>query len=82
MDRTRHPRRLYDGTSTIHAALTYAGFLSCVNSSQISFGKGDVLVCQVRMPQWHTSDGARTEYTVTDGLDHRPAGLQIRLPGL
>ncbi|WP_319000513.1 hypothetical protein [Burkholderia metallica] len=74
--------RLYDGTSTIHAAITDAGFLSRVNNSQISFSKGDVLLCNVRMQQWQTSDGAKTEYEVTDVLEHRPAGLQIPLPGL
>ena len=51
--------RLYDGTSTIHAAITDAGFLSRVHNSQISFSKGDVLVCNVRMQQWQTSDGAK-----------------------
>ncbi|EML1597068.1 MULTISPECIES: hypothetical protein [Burkholderia] len=74
--------RLYDGTSTIHATITDAGFLSRVNNSQISFSKGDVLLCNVRMQQWQTSDGAKTEYEVTDVLEHRPAGLQIRLPGM
>ncbi|MDP9581147.1 UNVERIFIED_ORG: hypothetical protein J2791_000428 [Burkholderia contaminans] len=74
--------RLYDGASTIHAAITDAGFLSRVNNSQISFSKGDVLVCNVRMQQWQTSDGAKTEYEVTDVLEHRPAGRQIPLPGL
>ncbi|KVH07121.1 hypothetical protein SB394_19955 [Burkholderia sp. BCCIQ04A] len=74
--------RLYDGTSTIHATITDAGFLSRVNNSQISFSKGDVLLCNVRMQQWQTSDGAKTEYEVTDVLEHRPAGLQIPLSGL
>ncbi|MDN7643820.1 hypothetical protein QZM59_22910 [Burkholderia cenocepacia] len=70
--------RLHDGTATI----TDAGFLSRVNNSQISFSKGDVLLCNVRVQQWQTSDGAKTEYEVTDVLEHRPAGLQIPLPGL
>jgi len=72
--------RLYDGASTIHAAITDAAFLSRVNNSQISFSKRDVLVCNVRMQQWQTSDGAKTEYEVTDVLEHRPAGRQM--PGL
>ncbi|MBN3743947.1 hypothetical protein G3N96_00565 [Burkholderia sp. Se-20373] len=73
---------LYDGTSTIHAAITDTGFLSRVHNGQISFSKGDVLVCNVRMQQWQTSDGAKTEYEVTDVLEHRPGGRQIQLPGL
>ncbi|MCA8276330.1 hypothetical protein LGN17_27995 [Burkholderia sp. AU30280] len=85
VDRTRHQRRqrrLYDGTAKIHAAITDAGFRSCMNYGQISFSKGGVLARRVRTPQWQTSDGTKTEYAITDGLDHRPAGLQIRLPGL
>ncbi|QGW68939.1 hypothetical protein GON15_07200 [Burkholderia contaminans] len=39
-------------------------------------------IVKVRTQQWQTSDGAKTEYEVTDVLDHRPAGLQTRLPGL
>ncbi len=97
MDRTRHQRhqrqqrqqrrqrRQYDGTAKIHAAITDAGFLSCMNYDygQISFSKGNVLARQVRMPQWQwqTSDQAKTEYAVTDGLEHRPAGLQVQSPG-
>ncbi len=38
--------RLHDGTSTIHATITDAGFLSRVNNSQISFSKG---VCSCAM---------------------------------
>ncbi|AXF24804.1 hypothetical protein CUJ89_31705 [Burkholderia pyrrocinia] len=74
--------RLYDGASTIHAAITDANFLTRVDNNQISFSKGDVLVCHVRVQQWQTADGARTEYEVTDVLEHRPAARQIPLPGL
>ncbi|MGS0896037.1 hypothetical protein ACVBGC_26425 [Burkholderia stagnalis] len=74
--------RLYDGAATIHAAITDTGFLKRVNDNQISFSKGDILVCNVRVQQWQTLDGAKTEYEVADVLEHRPASRQIPLPGL
>ncbi len=74
--------RLYDGAATIHAAITDANFLTRVDNNQISFSKGDVLVCSVRVQQWQTADGAKTEYEVTNVLEHRPAARQIQLPGL
>lgn len=78
--------RLYDGAATIHAtihaAITDANFLKRVDNNQISFSKGDVLVCSVRVRQWQTADGAKTAYEVTNVLEHRPAARQIQLPGL
>ncbi len=74
--------RLYDGAATIHAAITDANLLKRVDNNRISFSKGDVLVCSVRVQQWQTADGAKTEYEVTHVLEHRPAARQIQLPGL
>lgn len=74
--------RLFDGAATIHASITDTDFLRRVDSNQVSFSKGDVLVCNVRVQQWQTADGAKTEYEVTDVLEHRPAARQIQLPGL
>ncbi|MUV29162.1 hypothetical protein GNZ24_31630 [Burkholderia thailandensis] len=74
--------RLYDGAATIHASITDADFLKRVDSNQISFAKGDVLVCSVRVKQWQTPSGAKTDYEVTEVLEHRTAARQIQLPGL
>lgn len=74
--------RLYDGAATIHATIADATFLSRVDQNLIRFAKGDVLICNVRVQQWQASTGARTEYTVAEVLEHRPAARQISLPGL
>jgi len=74
--------RLYDGAATIHATIADAAFLSRVDQNLVSFSKGDVLICDVRVQQWQASTGARTEYTVVEVLEHRPAARQIALPGV
>ena len=74
--------RLHDGAATIHASISDAGFLERVDNNQISFAKGDVLVCMVRVRQWQTATGARTDYEVIEVVEHRSAARQIQLPGL
>lgn len=74
--------RLYDGAATIHATIADSAFLSRVDQNLIRFAKGDILLCNVRVQQWQASTGARTEYTVVEVLEHRPAARQISLPGL
>lgn len=71
--------RLYDGAATIHATLADADFLARVDQNLESFTKGDLLICMVRVRQWQTPSGARTEYEVTEVLEHRQAARQIRL---
>jgi len=73
--------RLYDGAATIHATISDAGFLHRVDQNVETFAKGDVLVCRVRVRQWHAAQGARTEYEVVEVLEHRTGGRQMRLPG-
>lgn len=74
--------RLHDGSSTIHATIDDKDFLSRVDANQETFSKGDVLICDVRVQQWQTQTGAKTEYTVLLVREHRNAGRQISLPGL
>jgi len=74
--------RLSDGAGKVHVAIADTNFLKRVNSDQISLSKGDVLVCSVRTRQWQTIDSVKTEYAVTDVLEHRPAARQLPLPGL
>ncbi|MBK5914277.1 hypothetical protein [Rhodocyclus purpureus] len=73
--------RLYDGAATIHATITDQTFLARVDQNLVSFAKGDVLICMVRVQQWHSPSGARTEYEVVEVLEHRSAARQLRLPG-
>ncbi len=72
--------RLYDGAATIHATISDPGFLARVDQNVERFAKGDLLICQVRVRQWQTASGARTEYEVMEVLEHRQAARQIRLP--
>lgn len=72
--------RLHDGAATIHATIADYGFLTRVDQDMEIFAKGDTLLCMVRVRQWHTSTGARTEYEVTEVLEHRHAVRQLRLP--
>ncbi|MEN5418302.1 hypothetical protein ABE543_03285 [Stenotrophomonas sp. TWI169] len=74
--------RLSDGSSTISARILDQAFLAGVNTNDISFSKGDVLICEVKVTQWQTDSGAKTDYDVIKVLDHRRALTQIPLPGL
>ena len=74
--------RLHDGSATLHAAISDASFLAKVDANQINFAKGDILVCQVRVRQWQTLNGAKTDYEVERVLEHRTPGRQLSLPGI
>lgn len=74
--------RLSDGTATINATITDSNFISKVNHNQINFAKGDILVCNVKVRQWQTGSGAKTEYEVFEVLEHRTSARQISLPGI
>jgi hypothetical protein len=71
-----------DGNSTISAAIADVDFLHRVNTNQVNFAKGDILVCRVGVRQWQTQSGAKTEYEVERVLEHRTAARQIPFPGL
>jgi hypothetical protein len=74
--------RLFDGAATIHASITDEDFLRRVDNNLVNFAKGDVLICNVRVRQWQTKAGARTEYEVVHVIDHRTVARQINLPGV
>lgn len=74
--------RLHDGSNTVHAAISDTGFLTKVDTSQINFAKGDMLLCEVRIRQWQTMSGAKTDYEVVRVLEHRTPGRQLSLPGV
>jgi hypothetical protein len=72
--------RLPDGSSTFGATISDAEFLHAVNNALVFFSKGDSLVCRVRVRQWQTSNGTRTEYEVVKVARHLRAARQISLP--
>jgi hypothetical protein len=53
--------------------------LQKVDSNQIAFAKGDILICDVKITQKRTSDGLKTEYVVEKVVEHRPAWRQLPL---
>ena len=72
--------RLSDGSGAFSATIEDADFLSRVDANQISFSKGDILICDVRVVQKQTDTGLKTEYTVVKVVDHRPGARQLPLP--
>ena len=56
--------RLSNGSQTIQAEIIDNSFWNRIDSSQETFAKEDFLVCQVRMDQWFTTNGLRTEYVI------------------
>jgi hypothetical protein len=72
--------RLNDGTNAISATIEDASFLQKVDTNQVSFSKGDILICDVRVIQRRTDDGLKTEYKVIRVAEHRPAVRQLPLP--
>jgi len=62
--------RLSNGAQTIQAEIIDNAFWARVDASQEAFGKEDFLVCQVRMDQWFTTTGLRTEYVILRVDEH------------
>lgn len=71
--------RVSDGQTTFFVAMEDQGFLSRVEEGE-RFGKGDLLICNVRVLTWQTENGLRTEYFITKVLEHRLASEQMRFP--
>jgi hypothetical protein len=72
--------RLNDGNNPISVAIDDSDFLARVDNNQVSFTKGDILICDVHIVQKRTDQGLRTEYTVIKVVDHRTAARQLPLP--
>ena len=72
--------RLDDGTAPINATIEDEDFLRRVDANAVSFTKGDILICEVRVIQRRTDAGLKTEHTVTRVIEHRPGARQLQLP--
>jgi hypothetical protein len=71
--------RLSNGAQTIQAEIVDEAFWSRVDASEESFAKEDYLVCNVRMDQWLSQTGLRTEYVILEVEEHIPAPKQVKL---
>jgi hypothetical protein len=65
--------RLTDGQNTFSVSMKDAAFQKRVDSNQVAFAKGDVLLCDLHTVQWQVQDGVRTEYEVVQVISHRRA---------
>lgn len=74
--------RLSNGAQTIQAEIIDEAFWAKVDASDMSFAKDDYLECEVRMSQWLSASGLRTEHEVVKVRRHIPAPRQGGLPGL
>ena len=72
--------RLYDGNAPISATIMDEDFLQKVNASQISFSKGDLLICKVRTIQTYSRGSLKTEYEVRQVIEHRSGMHQMEMP--
>lgn len=73
--------RLSNGAQTILAEIEDEEFWTRVEAADARFSADDFLVCGVRMDQWLSDSGLKTEYVVERVMQHLPAPRQDRLPG-
>ena len=70
--------RLTDGQNTFSVSMMDTAFQKRVDSNEIAFAKGDILICELHMIQWQVEDGIKAEYEVTQVVEYKPA-RQLRL---
>lgn len=71
--------RLSDGQATITALIKDEDFLNKVDNNNISFCKGDILICQVKTTQWKSQNTLRTEYAILKIKEHKTAMRQLTM---
>jgi hypothetical protein len=63
--------RLHDGKSTLNATVVDEDFLAKVNNNEVSFSKGDLLICDVRVVTQNVGGQLKAEYFIERVLEHR-----------
>jgi len=63
--------KFWDGQSAFHAAIEDKAFLARVETGEERFGKGDVLVVEMRIVQSRSAGSFKTERSVLKVLEHR-----------
>ena len=71
--------RVTDGADPFSAAIEDDDFQKKVDNSEISFSKGDYLVCEVREKQMMISGSLKKERIIVKVLEHKPAAKQMKL---
>ncbi len=72
--------RLHDGSAAVSALIADDGFLRRVDSNQVAFAKGDILICEVETIQRRDGEFLKAEHTVAKVIEHRAALRQLDLP--
>ena len=68
-----------DGAAAFSVTIDDEEFLTKIGNHEISFSKGDCLVCKVHEVQCRTSSGLRKDRTITKVLRHEPKPQQLPL---
>ena len=63
--------RLNDGRATLNVTVGDEGFVNRVESSEIAFSKGDILICDVRVESRETPGGLHAEFFIERVVEHR-----------
>jgi hypothetical protein len=67
--------RLSDGHGSAKSVTVHdAEFLEKIDSNDVRFGKGDLLIFNVREVDRRTPKGLKSEYEILRVIEHRPAG--------
>jgi hypothetical protein len=73
--------RLWDGSNTLNVLIRDNEFLGKVENNNISFSKGDILICQLKTIQWQTPEGLKMEHEIIKVVEHKTAAQQLKLFG-
>ena len=71
--------RVTDGGDPFSATIEDTAFLNKIANDEVSFSKGDYLVCEVRERQFSTSKGLKKERSIIEVKNHKTAAQQLRL---
>jgi len=71
--------RLSDGSGQFHVEILDKEFLEGVSLNRTSFYKDDLLLVDLRINEFQTPKGLRTDYQILKVLEHRQAAKQLEL---
>jgi hypothetical protein len=71
--------RLNDGRTTLNVTVADDEFIRRVESSEVAFSKGDILICDVRVETRETPSGLHAEFFIERIVEHRRPTRQASL---
>jgi len=71
--------KLNDGRTTLNVTVADEGFINRVESSEVAFSKGDILICDVRVETRETPGGLHAEFFIERVVEHRRPMRQASL---